>query len=385
MEQLRELGRNGVIADWVDDPPGILNPERVRGVGLDIDDYWLSCWENLGAVIRLPGPLPIVGRPQRSLFNIQYDFTWRPLDWLSYCRTKGYPHNAHPVRVVVALRDRLPVTSDYPRDVAGIHPIIYEVRGPAIAHVQSGDYLARSGVPSNQYGTVGGFLFNPPDQAYFAVTCAHVLQITPSGVRVVSPRPTIFGHTIEVGRLQFYDYPKPSPGKCNNRIGTNAPKIDAATIVMDSTVNINLYGGAGKISKISPIADLGPNDEVEFYGATSGKVEAKVAQATIWYEIEVDQIKICFGDLYSIKPRGNIYFNTFLSQPGDSGSWIVHTQTTGPYGASGLIAWDGMLIAGDGAYSYCCYAESVFQALTQVNGSTQNSSPTQGIASLILP
>lgn len=370
MEQLRELGRTGIIADWVDNPPSLLGSEQVRGVGLDIDDYWLSWWGIVSAArapLFVPSALPL-GRMQRTSWNIQYDFTQRPPDWTSYCGTRGYPAEGHPVRVIVALRDKLQITADYPRNV-GPHPIIYEVRAQAVAQVQSGDYLARSGIAANKFGTVGGFLFNSSDQSHFAVTCAHVLQAGGTGHRVVSPRPSIFGLATEVGRVQYNDYPQPTTGKCNNRIGTPVPRIDAATIVIDLGVNVDINGGAGKIGKISAVADLGPGDEVEFHGARSGRVEAKIAQATIWHEIDVEQVKVCFGDLFAIRPRTNIYVNKALSRSGDSASWVVHTQA----GTTGTIAWDGMLIAGDGAYSYCCYADSVFQALRQ------------DVASLVLP
>jgi len=372
LDELRQLGTVGEIANWVESPPSELSTETVHGVALDIDDYWLSYWQSYKGLMTFAGTQPILnvyiqpeaklGRTFRTNFNARYDFLDRPKDWRDYCDSRGYQEDAHPVRVIIVLREKISSSLMHEYSHIGRHPIVYEVRPPALAHsLKSSDYVARSTVSTNKHGTVGGLLYDNSNGSYHLVTCAHVMLTDQTGDRVISPRPTLLGTPTEIGTVTLNHYPQPSPGaKCNNKIAAVVPKLDAALVKVDTSVSVDVSGGAGKISKVSPIAELGRDDPVEFHGAKSGRVKARIAEVNIWHEIEVVGTKVCFSDLFAIQPRGTVWVNSSLSVPGDSGSWVVSRD-------GGIVRWDGMLLAGDGSKSYCCYAEHVFDEFRKDN------------------
>ena len=101
-----------------------------------------------------------------------------------------------------------------------------------------------------------------------------------------------------------------------------------------------------------PIASMSPGDAVKFAGKTSGKKDAEIGALCLWHEISVDNKPHCFSDLFEITKPKPFYLNSDLAKPGDSGAWIISL-------VNHVASWDGMLIGGDGAQAYCCFAENL--------------------------
>jgi hypothetical protein len=104
---------------------------------------------------------------------------------------------------------------------------------------------------------------------------------------------------------------------------------------------------------------MNSRDSVTFFGHTSRRTSAELDALCLWQEIELpdpnnpgSRIAHCFGDIFSICHPRPWYVNTDLARPGDSGAWLVHDS-------GGIAAWDGMIIAGDGAHAYACFAENI--------------------------
>jgi hypothetical protein len=367
VQELRELANGELIGNFVEDPPYGLSIENVSGVSLRIDEYWLAWNRARPLAFGLPPFEPIPQRTSRTFLGARYDFNDRPPDWDSYCTRKGYfgagaltyMTTVHPVLVVVILRRPLGEIfqkGDFPRHV-GPHPIVYDHRPDAEAYaLRSGDFLG-----AEAEGTLGGFLWNKRDGAYNAVSCAHVLgkeSVGGSRNRAYSPKPGALGGKVEIGDVIWSEMPKAvSSTKCNSRTDPNAPTIDAACVVMDSTVTPNLASSwSGKITQHTPIAHMGQGDAASFYGNVSKHVRAKIKEVTIWKEIKVGKTSYCFKDIFVLEDTIFHYVAADLAKKGDSGAWVVNTS-------AGFASWDGMLVGGDGQNAYCCYAENIMNAM----------------------
>jgi hypothetical protein len=377
MNELRALAQGEQIGSFVENPPPGLSVENVSGVGLRIDDYWLSWdlsrpgWIQQGqpptTVLFSPiGMGPEFQRHKRMFFGARYDFDSSPNDWAEYCARSGYVYNAtqtrkgaHPVAVVVILRKPLSTIfkgGDYPQHV-GPHPIIYEHRKEAEGYALNiGGFLGGA-----HEGTLGGFLWHKVDLTYHAVSCAHVLgnaATSPRSIRAYSPKPTSFGSRKEIGDVTWSQMPPPSgTTKCNSRTDPNAPTVDVAYAIVDSSIVPDLIvPRVGKINMSVPISTIGQSDPVSFVGQKSKKVDARVKEVTIWKELTLNGLPYCFKDIFALEHRNYQYIGQPLGRPGDSGAWVINVT-------SNVVGWDGMVIGGDGQNLYCCYAENIMSAL----------------------
>src|ERR1700761_2139330 len=85
--------------------------EEVRGVSIDVDDYWE--FSQLVYLLDERPYYPPFGyfddyydreyrglreylRMRSSVVPQKTDFNYRPADWADYCRRQGYPENADP-------------------------------------------------------------------------------------------------------------------------------------------------------------------------------------------------------------------------------------------------------------------------------------------------
>jgi hypothetical protein len=128
--------------------------------------------------------------------------------------------------------------------------------------------------------------------------------------------------------------------------------VDFGLVELDPTAGFNVAQLAGKITRISKIADIGQGDAVDFFGFESRHVEAEVHECNIWKQLDINGVPTCFGDLLVLRDRHYSSVMTPIAQPGDSGAWII--------GADEMeIGWDGVLIGGDGPHVYCSYAENI--------------------------
>lgn len=217
MNELRELASDGPIADFVDNPDRLgLSVDVMRGVSLQLDAYWrVSYLRHLPHYSSAFGPWwngrESDQRAMRTHFAMRFDFGYRPHDWEHYCKTKGLPETAHPVSVVVILREELKfgIPESWPRLVAG-HPIYYEHRPEARLFASVTPGSAVSGVTG---GTLGGYLWRPSDGTHFAIGCAHVFGEIPA----VSA-PTVVAGSASIGKVVESRFPAVSAGKCNRRI-----------------------------------------------------------------------------------------------------------------------------------------------------------------------
>jgi hypothetical protein len=348
VNELRELAARDPIAAasdrWSMD-------RRASGVSLRVDEYWLWWYHRLRA---WQGPWPS-NRPTLREWRLlvgahrSMDFDYRPDDWAVHCTRRGLKEDAHPVSVIVILREELegkPVEEPDGPAYVGDHPVIFEKRPTAHAHALGcGDF-----VKGSRDGTLGGFLWRPRESRYIAVTCGHV--VGPSVGQPVYSRPA----GSPIGTVADVHYPAAKTGKCNNRIQSGAPSVDAALIDLHAGATVSpALPGLGTVARMSAIADLGQGDDVEFTGFTSKSVQARIKECNIWKELLVAGTPTCFGDLFVLESRTPKYVVTSLSSPGDSGAWVVSS-------VSGLATWDGLLVGGDGFNSYCCYSEHVMDA-----------------------
>ena len=361
MIEIREIGQDGPVADFIDRPPGPLLPKAVSGVSLRLDDFWLHWYLRWywNRQYWRGSPFPPLGawgnqRELRTFFGMRYDFAARPDDWGAYCTRKGGGEGTHPVSVVVILRDPIagPIPESWPRSIAH-HRVIYEYRPPAYAQsVRGGD--AVRGVAS---GTLGGYLLNRSDGHHFALSCAHVFGYPLPATGSLRVETSGGGAPIHVGSVVEAVFPSGASGKCNNRIQPRFNSVDAAVADLTGGPSIDItQPSGGRVSQVTPIGQIGPGDPVSFTGATSGRVSAKIKDCNIWKELLVDGQKVCFGDMLELEDVTFNYLASALSKPGDSGAWVISTS-------SGLASWDAMLVGGDGRTSYCSYAENVMAEL----------------------
>jgi hypothetical protein len=397
MQELREVAlRSSAIRGFVTEPPELLSPKYVQGVNLSIDPFWLAFWRwkhggRDGRRIR-----------ERRLFE-RLPLMWsdKPAGWKEYCLDRGYPEDAHPITIVVILRE--PPERTYlarlPKRLEDF-PIRYECEPECVAvagnkalrpgetvgpkGLQSGDHTSEADVLKGSKGTVGGFLRNYTNGSVHATTCAHVAGSVPNRIYRFRPpmsKPVmLIGELLSHGKEGWEQFPvgyvrttsippqlEPA-GKCNRLHNLDAGEhsggpppiqknaLDFALIELEENISATpLIDGLGLPNHSSKISDLTPGDSVKFVGATSGCVEAVLGDMNIWRDIRVEGERRCFGDLFTMEHPHHIYVQSSLVRPGDSGAWVVNSDAD-------VLCWDGMVIAEAGARAYCCYAAHILSA-----------------------
>ncbi len=212
--------------------------------------------------------------------------------------------------------------------------------------------ILASGTPTS--GTAGGFLRDSTTGAVFLVSCEHVCG--GPGNTVLHPVPKVLRNAAPIAAVRFAIAPAASkPASKCNRVRQPLPVPDVALAELAGTGYDSSHRQLGKVNRVTPIADMTEDDAVSFYGASSGAVQAKVGSLNLWREIQIEGAPHCVGDMFTIEPALSWYFRPKLSRPGDSGAWVLNQD-------NGIVGWDGMLIGGDGVQSYCCFAESIFDA-----------------------
>lgn len=110
---------------------------------------------------------------------------------------------------------------------------------------------------------------------------------------------------------------------------------------------------------MTSISSMNPRDPVKFNGQTSHLTAGELDALCLWHEIDLPDpanpgahTSHCFGDIFSLCTPRPWYVNTALARPGDSGAWVVCDSR-------GVLGWDGMIMAGDGAHAYACFAENI--------------------------
>lgn len=349
MNEIRDLARDGPIAEFLDRPRGI-DVALMSGVSLRLDDYWLCSylgdfWDHYARSRAAPSDYSFQ-RYLRTRRGMTYRFDWSVSGWAEYLKKKGLEEQTHPVAVIVLLREPLHdgIPEQWPRTIAN-HPVYYEYRPEAqLQAVGPGD--AVTGISS---GTLGGYLWTAKDGRHFAISCAHVFGEKPG----VAVGPSVSAGSVAVGQVIESVFPGTSLGKCNMRLQPNTSSVDAAVADLTGGPSIQLAMPAvGKIMLRSDVIDIGQGDGVTLVGAKSGRLEGRVKECNVWKEFVLGGNTYCFSDLLVIESSKHHYLTRAFTQAGDSGAWVVNTST-------GTPSWDAMLIGGDGSSSYCCYAENI--------------------------
>jgi hypothetical protein len=164
-----------------------------------------------------------------------------------------------------------------------------------------------------------------------------------------------------VGKVIRSVLPPPNPPNtsCSVRSPGSAHHLDIALVEISQNIQPDPnVQGVGKPAFITPVLRMKQGDQVRLVGQKSGKVDAEIDSLTIFHEIDIENQPRCFGNIYSLTPPRPWYVNTKLVKSGDSGSWILRQ-------ANSMVGWDGVLVAGDGAHAYACFAEDAFDDVSQ--------------------
>ena len=352
MEELRQLARSPEIAGWIADPPRRLAPNIVQGVNLAIDPFWLRSYRAYFGFRTEQSPSADSFRTRKTTEEFRVRFDWRPPGWKEHCVAKGYTEDA-PVVIQVLLRQRpnRDFLAEAPTNRAG-HPIVYEYRSACEA------FAAPSLLPGANVGgagalpgTLGGFLRDSASGATLAVSCAHVFG--PEGTEVYQPAPTKATGSV-IGQVILSTLPDRSTPttKCNRVM--QHPVLDLAIAEISAGANVTpAFGELGKVVHLTRVADMTSDDGVVFLGARSKRpVLAKIGALNVWREVQIAGQSHCMGDMFILESRRYTYIRQDLAKNGDSGAWVISNDND-------LVAWDGMVVAGDGASVYCSFAEQI--------------------------
>lgn len=382
---LREVSQNEGFREFISDfirENGYLE-RQTHGVRLALDEYWLDWWlfDQFG---RYPHPafFPRPHGPHGMSLGSQWRAIWSamvypkpslaefsadpPPRWGRYCRSRGWPADAQPIRIILSLRpgaatsefsglDRKTWAKGYPIELE-IRPLVqgHSSRKP-VTPLVGGISVGPGGGTRIESGTLGGVLRR--HSSSLAVTCAHVLD-GQVGDEVWHPAASDHGRATRVGQIESIVSPTPRRSSVCNRTATYASTTDVAAVLLDTGVDSDLsIRGLGPVDSVRPIDLIGAYEDCAFAGKESDEVEARTEQLSHWQEISIDGNPYCYQDLFTIGFRGHQYFSKKLSSRGDSGAWIV---TDAGAGSRDLL---GMLIGGDGEKSFCAFAENVFDAV----------------------
>jgi hypothetical protein len=356
----------------------------MRGLDLRFDDYWYTStaqmfreryewYEQLEQYAVdyhwVVGKEHEIERQRRLRENVSYlfDHHSKPVfrnspQWDLRCRSKGYPEGSLPITFRVTLREQEneKLFAELPRSFEQF-PVVYEVRPPAVGlsagpSVKASGDIGRSSPPVS--GTVGGFLRDQVSKQNYLLSCAHVLGNI--GDHVTSPGGSSSG--LQVGIVVHSILPslQTNPGSCSSKSHPTIPyHLDLAIAELDPVVVPDPHvNGIGIPSSITPFISMKQGDQVSLVGKASGRVDAEIDALTVFHEIDIDNQPRCFGNVCRLCPPKPWYLNTKLVKRGDSGSWVLRS-------ANSMIGWDGILFAGDGASAFSCYAEDVFNDVTQ--------------------
>jgi hypothetical protein len=356
----------------------LLGPKELRGLHLNFDAYWYG-WMLHGSGRDFfddgfLGWYPIVP-PKDSNVRRKFEHNFRDFvsvgrmsvdhlpEWEFRCRSMGYDPNSLPIVFRVILRDEgmMAAIEELPHSFEGF-PIVYESRPPAIGlaaarSVAGTDNVGRTSPPVG--GTAGGFLKEANSNVTYLLSCAHVLGNI--GDVVTLPGGVAGSSGVNVGKVIRSVLPPPNPPNtsCSSRSPTGVHNLDIALAELCDNVqpDPNVHG-IGKPAFVTPVLRMKQGDQVSLVGYKSGKVDAEIDSLTIFHEIDIDNKSRCFGNIYSLTPPRPWYVNTNLVKSGDSGSWILRQ-------AKSMVGWDGVLVAGDGAHAYACFAEDAFDDVQQ--------------------
>ena len=365
----RELGP--ALRDFI---RGRLDTQRVRGLHLDVDRYWLAWlhrhvhpyWDDV--FFR-----ELEWQSGDDLLKL------RPPGWEEHCFNSGYYKEASPILVRIIFRSPkdLRARGDLPSHYQN-YPIVYESRPPAVGigdddstMCHGGDSIGRRG--PDTAGTLGGFLRAINSGTDYLVSCAHVLGGYGEDVYTPGPADTKSGflkrirswvwrtRVAQIARVRYAQLPQPNKEEgCNNETHPNQNSIDVALAEPHSSAQIQAsYGEIAKPQALTPSRAMKSGARLLFVAKNHRRVDCEGGSYCIYHELNIQNQTRCFGDIFTVTWPTPWYFNTTIAKPGDSGSWVLRL-------AGRLVSWDGMIVACDGATAYACYADNILAGARSV-------------------
>ena len=214
------------------------------------------------------------------------------------------------------------------------------------------DLVGQKGLQSK--GTAGGLLKHKTSGQTFITSCAHVFGNKGSSVYSTKKK-------IAEVVLSTKPPPKQQGANCNKMYTGNSQSVDFSIAELDDNITFSYpFPKHGVAEHWTGIHEMSPYDEVSFIGNISAYTKAEIGALSLWHEIDIEGKPRCFNDIFEITPKRPWYFNTLLAKHGDSGSWILNDENN-------VLAWDGVLIGGDGAKAYCAFSENIKSVLDDNN------------------
>lgn len=333
--------------------------EAVRAVHIDIDRTFLA-WSNTPfrldpMLLQAAGPGSHFWHRHVSTLDSLMQTHLRPPAWDVHCRTMGYPDASSPIVIRVAFREAgvLRAAAELPLAFRE-YPILYESRPECRAlgnAVPVG--AAVSGPPPTRAGTAGGFLRDTQSDKKYVVSCAHVLG--EEGEQIYQHRQGLSANPVPIGvvRLSIVAPPKALNLACNRHTHANPDALDLAVAALEDRLKVSPTRARSTWPQfVTPISRMSTGDPVTITAHNGRLVQGELGSLALYHEISVEGQNRCFGDIFALSHRRPWYLNTKLVKPGDSGSWVTRD-------AGDVTGWDGMIFAGDGAYAYACFAETI--------------------------
>ncbi|MEH2552358.1 hypothetical protein V1283_009003 [Bradyrhizobium sp. AZCC 2262] len=352
LDFLRSLAFSGELFEFFREDPFGLNEKGANGIQLRFDDGFMKAvfygirdghdeatknsYQGRPASAQVSSIIQEMWYGNRTAIEQRSQGFHTLAGWLN--NNEGNKRKAVTILVDVA-DPKNPLFSDGPTQYEGFR-IKYRVAGPIEAQYVCGDSI-KAGAARLE-GTVCGFFRDTLAETTYALTCGHVgrkkgIAITGNARR----------QAVKLGRVDSVIFPT-GTGPCNRFAEPAANGVDAALIRVDPHTSIE----TGEPRRIHPISAITQGDLVEFRGRGRQR-QAQVLSATIWKQIDLFKTKTmyCCGDIFEIGYREPVYFQTRLSQPGDSGAAVLRPGLPDE--------WFGMLIGGHGSSSYASYATHI--------------------------
>jgi hypothetical protein len=360
--------------------------ESVQGVVLEIDPVWLNMWrlrESFGQdranrlieryfESRIFGPLfPFSEFNQLNRYWIpnrplrEYDFNWTPSIWDVYQREFWNLRSAEESSKIIIKICLYPSNSFQERAIPTFQEtnlkIIYETRPPAIFYNTNPRKSFRPilggvsiGAGQKALGTLGGILRSSSGN-FYGLTCTHVINKNDSAQQ---PAWSDDSQTTDIGNCTHSNVLI----SCNSKdpcsiwaeeVAVN--EVDSALIRLNENTSSKLeILQIGKLTGITPRANLTQGQAIELVGRTSGHKRLEIGGISVAYRItDSDKKHYCFHNLIELKDPSH-WSNVISSpvQPGDSGAWICTPSSQG-------FEWCGMVIGGDRYVGFAVSSEAI--------------------------
>jgi len=296
----------------------------------------------------------------------------QPAEWAEVCRVQGFSETLSPVFVVIYVTsdpDGVRMAGEVPDFTENDHyQVVIEKKGPFVAMADRTMHrpilggISVGNAANATSGTLGGFLKDRKTSTSHLFSCSHVLDNASATDVTQRGRGDGGISPVEIVASSLLVVPLTAPSGFTATAPYN--KVDAAAAEVSSGVGVNTgLRVVGAVQHFLPATSIPIGQDVVFVGKESDRREARTYRLIARLKVLVDGAAYLFGDVFEIESRQPLYIST-LSQPGDSGSWVLDEA-----GAEGNELY-GVLFAGYGSFSVCCFMEYVLDALNAL-GSTK--------------